>query len=73
MLERRRLEGAFRHPGHGFELTPCVVEVRRDPLTGHSARMLEGSRLMPAADFDWRRSPRRRGRRARSAPSGSRR
>ncbi len=52
MLERRRLVGAFRHPGHGFALVPCVVEVRQDPLTGHSARVLEGSRLMPAADFD---------------------
>lgn len=52
MLERRRLEGTILHPGHGFELTPCAVEVRRDPLTGHSARVLEGSRLMPVADFD---------------------
>ena len=52
MLERRRLEGALLHPGHDFELTPCVVELRRDPLTGQTARVLDGSRLMPAADFD---------------------
>ena len=52
VLERRRLEGAIRHPAHGFEPTPCVVEVRWDPLTEHTARVLEGSRLMPRADFD---------------------
>lgn len=52
VLERRRLEGAIRHPAHGVELTPCVVEFRWDPLTGHTTRVLEGSRLMPRADFD---------------------
>jgi UDPglucose--hexose-1-phosphate uridylyltransferase len=51
-LERRTLRASFRHPGRDFELVESTVEVRWDPLTGHSARIVEGLRLMPPLDFD---------------------
>lgn len=52
-LHRRRLSSQLLDPAHGFEPAQRTVEIRRDPLTGHSARLVAGGgRLMPPSDFD---------------------
>ena len=51
-LERQTLRATFRHPARDFELVDSTVEVRWDPLTGHSTRIVSGLRLMPPLDFD---------------------
>jgi UDPglucose--hexose-1-phosphate uridylyltransferase len=48
-FERETFEAELLDPRHGFERTRVPVEVRRDPLTGHSARILvAGSFPAPA-------------------------
>ena len=42
-------------PRRGFELTRTTVEVRRDPLTGHSARILPPGSFPPPARHDLER------------------
>jgi UDPglucose--hexose-1-phosphate uridylyltransferase len=50
-LERRLLTAEMVAPDTGEQLrTP--IEVRVDPLTGHTSRILPGRGLMPANDFD---------------------
>lgn len=39
-FERARFEAELLDPRRGFERSRTTVEVRRDPLTGHSARIL---------------------------------
>ena len=42
-------------PGdHGYQERGGQVEVRIDPLTGHSARLISSNKLMGAVDFDLR-------------------
>jgi galactose-1-phosphate uridylyltransferase len=50
-LKRQLLTAEIVDPVTG-ELTRTPVEVRIDPLTGHSARILPERGLMPANDFD---------------------
>ena len=50
-LEGRRLTAEMIDPGSG-EVVRSTVEVRVDPLTGHSSRILPDRGLMPASDFD---------------------
>ena len=51
MLRRELLTAEMIDPGTG-ELVRTTVDVRRDPLTGHSSRILPERGLMPASDFD---------------------
>ena len=48
---RRLLTAEMLGPGTR-ELIRSVIEVRADPLTGHSSRILPNRGLMPANDFD---------------------
>jgi UDPglucose--hexose-1-phosphate uridylyltransferase len=50
-LERRRLTAEMIAPDTG-ESIRTTIEVRIDPLTGHSSRILPDRGLMPASDFD---------------------
>jgi UDPglucose--hexose-1-phosphate uridylyltransferase len=50
-LKRELLTAEMLDPGTG-ELVRARVEVRLDPLTGHSSRILPERGLMPASDFD---------------------
>jgi UDPglucose--hexose-1-phosphate uridylyltransferase len=50
-LRRELLTAEMIEPGTG-ELVRATVEVRIDPLTGHSSRILPERGLMPASDFD---------------------
>ena len=50
-LERTILTAEMVAPDTG-ELTRTRIEVRVDPLTGHSSRILPNRGLMPANDFD---------------------
>ena len=50
-LRRERLTAEMIDPGTG-EPVRTPVEVRFDPLTGHSSRILPDRGLMPASDFD---------------------
>ena len=50
---RRELLGSeILHPGHDFEPVRGEVEVRWDPLTGHSSRIVKGVTLLPPSSFD---------------------
>jgi hypothetical protein len=49
-LKRELLSAEMVDPGTG-ELVTTPVEVRFDPLTHHSARILSDRRLMPANDL----------------------
>ncbi|HEV8624186.1 MAG TPA: hypothetical protein VG034_06995 [Acidimicrobiia bacterium] len=40
------------HPGHGFEPVATHLEIRWDPLTGHTSRVLPPSGLLPPQRFD---------------------
>jgi galactose-1-phosphate uridylyltransferase len=51
MLRRELLTAQLAEPGTG-KLVSATVEVRFDPLTGHSSRILPARGLMPASDFD---------------------
>jgi galactose-1-phosphate uridylyltransferase len=46
------LSGELLDPREGFGPIPTRVEVRTDPLTGHTSRLVSGGRLMPKMDFD---------------------
>jgi len=50
-LRRELLTAEMIEPGTG-ELVRTTIEVRFDPLTGHSSRILPERGLMPASDFD---------------------
>jgi UDPglucose--hexose-1-phosphate uridylyltransferase len=50
-LERHVLVATMREPGSDGEV-PTRLEVRIDPLTGHSSRILPDRGLMPVNDFD---------------------
>jgi UDPglucose--hexose-1-phosphate uridylyltransferase len=50
-LRRELLTAEMIEPGTG-EPVRTTIEVRFDPLTGHSSRILPERGLMPAADFD---------------------
>jgi UDPglucose--hexose-1-phosphate uridylyltransferase len=47
-----RLEATICHPGHGFEPVALQLEIRQDPLTGHTARILPDAKLLPRSQFD---------------------
>jgi UDPglucose--hexose-1-phosphate uridylyltransferase len=49
-LRRSFLEGEILDPERGFEPRALRVEVREDPLTGHTARLLQPAGLMPPQD-----------------------
>src|ERR1019366_6821105 len=51
-LQRRALTSELLDPRRGFELVQAQVEVRWDPLTRHSARLVVSGALMPPNDFD---------------------
>ena len=72
-FRRHNLVAAIRVPDHDFAETKLRVEIREDPLTGHSARILRGTKLLPPSQLDLRALPRRRARAARSAAIDSRR
>jgi UDPglucose--hexose-1-phosphate uridylyltransferase len=50
-LRRHLLTAVLLEPESGREIS-TPIEVRFDPLTGHSSRVLPGRGLMPANDFD---------------------
>src|SRR6266487_2723175 len=51
-LRSEVVDGRMLDPRAGFEPVRTRVEFRWDPLTGHVARLMTGSRLMPPNDFD---------------------
>ncbi len=51
ILERHLDTAEMIDPGTG-ELTRTTIDVRVDPLTGHTSRILPDRELMPANDFD---------------------
>jgi galactose-1-phosphate uridylyltransferase len=51
-LRSRELVSEILDPARDFERRRAVVEVRWDPLTGHTSRLLRGSRLMPSSEID---------------------
>jgi UDPglucose--hexose-1-phosphate uridylyltransferase len=51
MLRRELMTAEMIDPGTG-DLVRTTIDVRRDPLTGHSSRILPERGLMPASDFD---------------------
>ena len=54
-LERETFETELLDPRRGFEPTRTTAEVRRDPLTGHSARILPAGSFPPPASHDLER------------------
>ena len=52
---RETFEAELLDPRREFELTRATVEVRRDPLTGHSARILPAGSFPPPARQDLER------------------
>jgi UDPglucose--hexose-1-phosphate uridylyltransferase len=54
-FERETFEAELLDPRRGFEPTRATVEVRRDPLTGHSARILPAGSFPPPAVHDLER------------------
>jgi len=50
-LRRELLTAEMIDPGTG-ETVRTTIDVRTDPLTGHSSRILPGRGLMPGIDFD---------------------
>jgi UDPglucose--hexose-1-phosphate uridylyltransferase len=54
-FERETFEAELLDPRRGFEPTRSTVEVRRDPLTGHSARILPAGSFPPPARHDLER------------------
>jgi galactose-1-phosphate uridylyltransferase len=51
-LRKSVLEGEILDPERGFEPRSLRVEVREDPLTGHTARLLPPAGLLPPQDPD---------------------
>jgi UDPglucose--hexose-1-phosphate uridylyltransferase len=51
-FERETFEAELLDPRRGFEPTRTAVEVRRDPLTGHSTRILPAGSFPPPARHD---------------------
>jgi UDPglucose--hexose-1-phosphate uridylyltransferase len=51
-LRSEVVDGRMLDPRAGFQRVRTRVEFRWDPLTGHVARLMTGSRLMPPNDFD---------------------
>ena len=51
-LRRRVLSAEILDPRHEFERRTMPVEVRWDPLTGQTARVLPDRGLMPRSEFD---------------------
>jgi galactose-1-phosphate uridylyltransferase len=54
-FEREIFETELLDPRRGFEPTRTTVEMRRDPLTGHSARILPAGSFPPPARHDLER------------------
>jgi UDPglucose--hexose-1-phosphate uridylyltransferase len=54
-FERETFEAELLDPRRGFEPTRTTVEVRRDPLTGHSARILPAGSFPEPATHDLER------------------
>ena len=52
---RETFEAELLDPRHGFERRTTTVEARRDPLTGHSARILPAGSFPPPARHDLER------------------
>ena len=52
VLRRRVLTTELLDPRRGFERVQAQVEVRWDPLTQHSARLVVSGALMPPNEFD---------------------
>jgi len=50
LISSEHLTAEMMEPG-GREVRPCAIEVRFDPLTGHSSRILPDRGLMPPNDF----------------------
>ena len=51
-FHRELLEAEILHPEQGYSPVRLQVEVRTDPLTGHTARILSQAGLLPRTDFD---------------------
>ena len=51
-LRSEELKVEILHPGHGYEPVPTRLEMRWDPLTGQTSRVLPPSGLMPPQRFD---------------------
>src|SRR5438067_3020890 len=51
-LKREVLASEILDPRNDFQPTPARVEVRWDPLTGHSSRIVAGAAFLPRSDFD---------------------
>lgn len=51
-LKRELLTADMIEPGTAGKLISASIEVRTDPLTGHTTRILPDRGLMPANDFD---------------------
>jgi galactose-1-phosphate uridylyltransferase len=54
-LRRRLLKTEILDPRSGFEATELELEVRWDPVTGHTARVLPRVPLLPPPEFDLER------------------
>jgi UDPglucose--hexose-1-phosphate uridylyltransferase len=52
-LRRKRLSAEFLDPRRGFERTDAELEIRWDPLTGHTTRLVRSpTELIPRSDLD---------------------
>src|SRR5918994_6059507 len=52
-LRRQRLSAEFLDPRRGFERADAALEIRWDPLTGHTTRLVRGpAELIPRSDLD---------------------
>jgi galactose-1-phosphate uridylyltransferase len=51
-FRREVLTTEILHPAHDFRPVRGEVELRWDPLTGHTSRMVNGVNLLPASSFD---------------------
>jgi len=51
-FRREVVTSEILHPAQDFQPVRCEVEVRWDPLTGHSSRIVKGVKLLPASSFD---------------------
>jgi UDPglucose--hexose-1-phosphate uridylyltransferase len=49
---REKLSARFLDPARGFAPAELPFEIREDPLTGHTARILPGANLLPPSTFD---------------------
>jgi UDPglucose--hexose-1-phosphate uridylyltransferase len=51
-FRRDELTATIRAPDRDFEPVELPFEIRHDPLTGHTARILPGANLLPSSEFD---------------------